>query len=413
MRAWRAGLLVGCLAAPAAAQERPALEREVTLDRVVAYARERSARAQALRSEGAVADAEVDLAAVYPNPTVSYSVYGRAQGQSDAINGSQHQLWVEQPVLLGHDRRRRDAARGAAVARRAEIDASVFDVTLEARRRFVALLAAQEVLALLQASREDLDRVAALVRGRADAGAQSAYDVARVELERAQLDARIAGAEADARERSGALAGWLGLTGWTPVARGEFPSTSTAPSFERLWPLARARSSALIAARRRVAASALDVRRAERERWPIPTVGLGAYVTTDGGSTSLYGSVSIPLPTWDTGSAQVRRAQAAGAAAAATESALEAELRARLEGSLAALAARRAAVDRQREGAAAALPGLRAMAEASYRSGATRIFELLDAFRTQLAVQEQRLSLIEAAELARVEVDAAAGFDVE
>jgi len=58
----------------------------------------------------------------------------------------------------------------------------------------------------------------------------------------------------------------------------------------------------------------------------------------------------------------------------------------------------------------AALPRLREMAEASYRSGASRIFELLDAFRVQLAVQEQRVELVEDLEEARIEVEGAAGF---
>lgn len=412
MRAWRAGVIVGCLAAPAVAQERPALEREVTVERVVEYARERAARTRALRSEGAVAEAEVATASVYPNPTVSYSVYGRVQGQSEAINGTQHQVWVEQPILLGQDGHRRDAARGAAAARRAEVEASVFGVTIEARRRFLALLAAQENVRLLEATRADLGRVSDLVHGRADAGAQSAYDVARVELEVAQHDARIASARADVSERSAALAAWLGLAGWSPVARGAFPVEAPVLTLERLSPMALSRSAALLAARRRVAATGLDVRRAERERWPIPTVGLGAYVTTDGGSTSLYGSVSLPVPLWDTGNAQVRRARAAGEAAEAAAQSIEAELRARLEGALQAHDARRVALERHQQSAMAGLARLREMAEASYRGGATRVFELLDAFRTQLAVQEQRNALIEALEQARIEVDAAAGFEV-
>lgn len=412
MRALRAGLIAWSVAVPAVAQERPVLEREVTVERVMEYARERSARTRALRSEGAVAEADVAVASVYPNPTVSYSVYGRMQGQSDAINGSQHQVWVEQPILLGQDGRRRDAARGTVTARRAEIEASVFDVTIEARRRFLALLAAQEIVRLLEAMRAELGHVSDLVHGRADAGAQSAYDVARVELEVAQLDARIAGAEADVSERSAALAGWLGIAGWSPVARGDFPAVAPALTFERLWPMALSRSVGLLAARRRAAATTLDVRRAERERWPIPTLGLGTYVTTDGGSTSLYGSVSLPVPLWDTGSAQVRRAQAAGAAAEAQTQAVEAELRARVEGALLAHDARRAAIERHQQSAMTALPRLREMAEVSYRSGATRIFDLLDAFRTQLSVQEQRITLIEALEQARLEVDAAAGFEV-
>ncbi|MEZ4391768.1 MAG: TolC family protein [Polyangiales bacterium] len=409
MRAARVGLIAWLLAGRALAQETPAEPRELTVEALVAYARDQAARTRAARAELPVAEAEVAAAAVYPNPTLSYSLYGRVQGQSDAINGTQHQVTLEQPLLLGHDALRRDAARGAAEARRAEVDAAVFDIVIEARRRFVSLLAAQARLGLLRATRAELDAIADIVRGRASAGAQSAYDVARVELEAAQLDARAASADADVRERAAALSAWLGISGWTPVARGEFPSAAPAPSVARLWPEVLARSASLRAARRRAAAAGLDVRRAERERVPVPTLGLGAYVTTDGGSSSLYGSVSLPLPTWDTGSAQLRRAQAARAQAEANLDAAEREQRARLEGAVRVFEARRAALDTHAEGAMRGLPGLREMAEASYRSGASRVFDLLDAFRTRLAVQEQRVELVEQLEGARVEVDAATG----
>lgn len=410
MRARCITLAVWSLTATAAAQERPTPNQEVTVEQVVAYVRERAARTRAARSEGLITDAEVATASVYPNPTVSYGVYGRLRGQSEAINGTQHQLWLEQPILLGQDGRRRDAAQGVADARRAAIDAAVFEATIEARRRFVALLAAQERLALLRATRGELERLADIVRGRAGAGAQSAYDVARIDLEVAQLDARVASAQADARERSTALAAWLGLAGWSPIARGAFPNDAAPVSFERLWPMALARSGALVATRRLTAAASLDIRRAERERWPVPTLGLGAYVTTDGGSTSLYGSLSLPIPIWDSGRAQVRRAQALRAAAEANERAVELELHARLEGAVLVHAERRAALDGHQQRAMAALPRLREMAEASYRSGASRIFELLDAFRVQLAAQEQRVELVERLEEARIEVEAAAGF---
>ena len=144
----------------------------------------------------------------------------------------------------------------------------------------------------------------------------------------------------------------------------------------------------------------------------IPTLGLGTYVTTDGGSTSLYGSVSLPVPLWDTGSA-------AGAPRPG---------RGRRRGGARAVGRGRAA--RPAGGAPCwpTPPGARRSNGISRRddgrcrgcgrwprrrtAAAQRaIFDLLDAFRTQLSVQEQRIELIEALEQARIEVDAAAGFE--
>ena len=111
---WQVGLVASGFAASAVAQERPALEREVTVERVVAYARERAARTRALRSEGADRGGRRRGRVGVPEPHRVVLGLRAGAGQSEAINGSQHQVWVEQPILLGQDGRRRDAARGAA-----------------------------------------------------------------------------------------------------------------------------------------------------------------------------------------------------------------------------------------------------------------------------------------------------------
>jgi cobalt-zinc-cadmium efflux system outer membrane protein len=393
-----ATLLASGAAATASAQETISLEDAVRL------AREESPTSRALRARIAVADAEIDLAGVYPNPTLSYGTYGRFDGGDNAINGTQHQVWVDVPLLIGgqHDARR-SVASAEALAARAELDLALLDLEIDARRAFNALLAAQERLARLESARADLDRIRGIVEVRESAGAQSRYDGARIAIELARLDVDRSVARAEARAASGALAALLARPDWAPRADGslEAHARSEAVSLEDL-PSVRA-------ARARVEAAERDVHRADVERIPELALGLGTYFTTDPDSSSVFASVSVPLPIFDTGEAAVRRARAARDAAVEAQSAIEVRAQARLDAALALLDARRAAIAAFDSETAARLPELLQMAEASYRLGASGIFELLDTFRARLDLELSRIELLEAAIGAEIDVLAAAG----
>src|SRR5690606_3589833 len=70
-------------ASPVAAQE---LET-VSLERAIELVRERSPASRALRAQVHVADADTELAGVYPNPELGYVFMGRFDGTNQAING--------------------------------------------------------------------------------------------------------------------------------------------------------------------------------------------------------------------------------------------------------------------------------------------------------------------------------------
>ncbi|MDQ3032469.1 MAG: TolC family protein [Myxococcota bacterium] len=377
---------------------------DVDLEDVVRLAREASPRARALRAEARVAEADVDVAGVYPNPSVSYVFMGRFDGGPEAINGSQHQAWFDVPLLIaGQHDARRDAAAAVASAVRAELDAELLALEIQARRAFLALLASQERASLLEAAREELAALRAIVEGRSDAGAQSPYDAARIAIELARTDATLAGARADVRAASALLASLLGRTSWSPRAQGHLrPGAALVVSDERVHPI-------IEAVRRRVIAAERDVRRAEIERWPEVSLGAGAYFTTDGDSVSAYLGLAVPLPIFDTGEAAVRRARAARDAAVDVRDAVEHELDARLEGARDVLRTRRAALDAFTSETGARVPELRDMAESSYRLGASGVFELLDAFRARVELELSRIDLSRAALDAELDLLAIAG----
>lgn len=376
-------LLLGLSTLPfhVSAQERLGLEDAVRL------AREQSPAANALRAQFSLAESEVDLAGVYPNPTLSYSGYGRATGNANAINGTQHQAWVDIPLLIaGQHTARRDVAASDVIVAQAELDSALLALEVETRSAFTALLAAQDRVAAMQAALVDLRRLLTLVEARAQAGAQSRYDSERMALEVARLESDLTVALAEQRAAATRLGAAIGRPHTTPVAHGILAANDHHAGAVDELPAVRA-------ARARVASANLDVERARAERIPEVTLGLGAYVTTDGDSTSAYAALSIPLPVFNTGSAAVRRAQAASDAAAAEQSAVEQQIQARIAAALGLRTARRHALEAFDRATQTRVAGLLQSAEDAYRLGASPIFELLDAFRTRVDLLLSRIEL--------------------
>lgn len=377
--------------------------QSVSLDEIVRMAREASPRARALRASQAVREADVAVAGVYPNPELSYVFMGRFDGSNQAINGTQHQAWMDIPLLIvGQHDARRGAAAALATAERAELELSLLGLEVEARRAFVALLAAQDRLARLEAGHAELEGLGQIIRERAAAGAQSRYDGARVDLELARVDTELASARAELGAARTQLAAIVGRAGWEPEARGTLESLRT----ELPPPDALPRLEAM---ELRVEAAQRDVERAERERVPEIRLGLGTYLTSDPDSASIYAGITVPLPIFDTGDAAVSRARAARDAAIEARGAVEHEVRARLQGRLAVLRARREALERFDRTTGAQLPALAEMAEASYRLGSSGVFELIDSFRVRFELELARIELVTEIIDAETDVLAATG----
>jgi cobalt-zinc-cadmium efflux system outer membrane protein len=368
--------------------EEDAVRDTINLEELLRLVHSTSPRARVLRAEGVLAEAEVALAGVYPNPTLSYIFMGRFDGGPEAINGSQHQAWLDVPLLIaGQHDARRDEAAATAHAVRGEIEVALLALEVDARRAFARLLAAQDRLTLLEAVLAELTRLENVVEARTRAGAQSPYDVTRIAVELGRMRAMVANANVETRAAGANLATVLGLSGWYPRAEGRLETIGlTMARDQNVHPT-------IEAARRRVLAAERGLHRAEIERWPEISLGGGGYFTTDGDSMSGYLGLSIPLPIFDTGEAAVRRARAARDAAIEARDAVTHETNTRLMGALAVLRARQAALEAFTADTAERLLELRAMAESSYRLGISSIFELLDGFRTGLEVESTRIDM--------------------
>src|SRR6267378_8004662 len=173
------------------------LPTNVTIDDVVRLLDERSPRTVADRAMIDVAAADRITARTYPNPDVSYGAVHLVSGLSTGAV-TQHQIVFDEPLLLFKQRRARLGAADLNVgAEQARVAQTLGERRLQVRQAFATLLSRQQQLAVIQESVADLQRVEGVVRGRAEAGERSDYDVARIDTEAGRVRVEMMNAEAD------------------------------------------------------------------------------------------------------------------------------------------------------------------------------------------------------------------------
>ena len=398
-----AATAAGRAAAQPAAPEAGGAPAEVTADQAVALYRERSPRLAASRAAIDVTAADLVDASIYPNPTLSLNTTNIVQGQ-DTFGHSQELVGVDIPILIGGQRGHRTRAAEARVAaRRAGVDADQARAELDIRRRFLALAAAQRKVAALATALDDARAVRAIVAGRQQAGAKSPYELERTDLALASLASKHDEALTEVTAASGELAAAVGIPGWQPRAAGAFepPTVATSPTPASDHP-------ELVAGLAARAAAQKDEAAAHADAVPTPSLQLQSFGTTDPEGIALMVGIAIPLPVFDRNQGAVVRARAREHAAELEHRAAAAELTSDLSRATALEAARCEAVARFRADAIERLPRVRAMAEASYKSGQGGIVELLDALDAITEAHLREIELVAAALDAELDVRAAA-----
>jgi len=383
----------------------------VTLDDVLKLLEERSPRTAAERASVAVVAADRITARTLPNPTLSYGGVHLVSGLSTGAV-TQHQVVVEQPLLLFHQRQARlDAADTNVKAEEARVADTLAGRRLTVRQTFASLLSRQEQLRVVQESLTNLERVQQLVRARAAAGDRSRYEVLRIETETESLRVQLMNAATDVEDVSGQLAALLGLPGWSPHAVGALEVGVVSTDVETLWRAAQRRRPSLVALRQQQAAARGGLLLARRERLPVPALSGGTQTTREVNGTSAFVGFSIPLPFFDHNQGAVAKATAQIDAADLLVQTGLAEARAEIERAANVLMKRRDAL-RAFDGAISErIPTLRRMAEDAYREGSADILELLDANRSLKDFQLARVQQLEAVKLAEETVIGAAGLD--
>ena len=397
--------------ATAFAQPLPATVR---LEDVIRLLNERSPRTVADRASIDVTAADRITARTYPNPDISYGNVHLVTGLSTGAI-TQHQVVFDQPLLIF---RQRQARLGAAdlnvAAEEARVAQALSQRRLQVRQAFATLLSRQQQRSVIQDSLADLQRVQDVVRGRAEAGERSDYDVARIEIETERVRVEMMNAEADVDDAAGQMATLLGFPGWSPRATGTLdPSADVPTDVEALWATAQQRRPSLVAIRQQQAAARGGLFLAQRERLPVPAFSAGTQMTQSVTGTSTFLGFSMPLPFFDRGQGAIAKADAQ---IRAQDLALEAELaeaHADIERATTVLAKRRAALSELETRVVERVPTLRRMSEDAYREGGADILELLDAMRSVKDIQIAHVQQLESAKLAEEAVVSVAGLDAQ
>ena len=394
------------------AQDRASVPpQSVTIDDVLKLLEDRSPMTVADRASVTVVAADRIAARTLPNPTVSYGGVHLVSGLSTGAT-TQHQVVVEQPLLLFHQRQARlDAADANVKSEEARVGETQAGRRLAVRQTFASLLARQEQLRVVQESLAQLIQVQQMVTARAAAGDRSQYDVLRVDVETESLRIQVMNAATDVDDVSGQLASLLALPGWSPRAIGTLDAGGTSTDVEQLWQAAERRRPSLITLRQQQASARGGLVLARRERLPVPALSGGTQQTQNVNGTSAFFGVSIPLLVFDHNQGAIAKAAAQLQVSDLQIAAGLGAARAEVERAAVVLRQRRETLNAFDAAIGDRLPTLRRMAEDAYREGSADILELLDAVRSLRDLQVTRVQQLEAVKLAEEQVISSAGLD--
>ena len=378
---------------------------EITLEEALHRAEEASPAGQEIARAVERARAEIGASGLWPNPEI-------ALVREDSAGVVERFANLSQTFpLTGRLSLERDAARRGAAA--AEARARQERATLRARVRlsFTDLLAAQDRAAGIERGRARLADLVETLRAREQVGESSGFDRMRAERELADLEADQAEAEGRLAGAAAALAGLLALSSEGLRASGSLTTGPPLPAREALERLAAARGD--IAALDAEAEQAdLRARAARRRVVPDASVTVGTK-DTDVGTDEDRGPVlgiGFSLPVFDRGQGARGVATAEAALLRARRAGLARLAAAGIEAAHAEALARRSAEERY--GAHGDPEDLVRIARAAYEAGSMRILELLDAYRTELAVRLRSLDLHAEARRAEASLGAALGTDL-
>jgi cobalt-zinc-cadmium efflux system outer membrane protein len=369
-------VILGALLTLAAAVQHPAASDSLHLADALASARAHRGTVVAARAAIAEAHAGVRDARALPNPTGGYTFSTDTPRQTATVQQPLDWLFRRGPSL------------GAAHAGvdRAEADATGTDraLELEVRHAYYGALAAAEVRRLVEAQAAVADSLVGIAERRLASGDIPAAERDRLRLERIlalQALSRARADEAGARAALAAAVAWPGGAAIPPLSGtlqdGLDTPPPAAPSIDDLPAIRSAVADSSAAAAR--------LRGAEWGRLPLPDLELGRQWDEPGlpqRNLWLFG-VSMPIPLFNRGGAQVsaQRAQASAATALLADERLAARRDiATAQSALAESRSRaRLAVDSLLPGAAQ----LRTRAARAYALGETGVLPLLDALRTE------------------------------
>ncbi len=312
----------------------------------------------------------------------------------DGVYNYQAQLTIPLPIF-GQVRARVDAANRATSVAETNVLQTVWSRAADIDAAMVARAFADARIAMLARNLEELDRIRGIVNLRAGAGANSEYDVLRVDAAAGTLRASIANAHVDRDRAESNLLALIADSQVTSanITREGLASFRGPEEIEPLIALALQRRPDLELARRGVRASDANAARFRRDAIPTPSLVVGGYLSEKLYGFQVTGGISIPLPVADRNQGQIGRALSERQGQELMVKALETRVRAEVTGSWQARKNARLALAQYRGGSIAAATALLKRAEVTYQAGRFSITELFDAYQTMWDARSQELDI--------------------
>lgn len=334
-------------------------------------------------------------AGLAPNPTFSFTVTQLAAGEN--VNGkTSYAVQLEIPLpIFGQLALKRGAALSMVSVAELSVEVAVWQRSAEIQRAMLGRAFSSSRVAMLEANLLELDRLDGIVRKRAAAGANSAYDVLRVQTTAATMRAALANAKIERDRAESTLVALIADPSLTqaPIERAGLAGFVGPEDEARLLEVAFARRPDLELTRRSAVALDRTASAYRRSAVPMPSLFLAPSVTQGPFSLGFTAGLSMPLPLFDRNQGAVARVENDAAAQRDLSLAVAVRIRTEVTSAFRARQAAKAALgDFQREGLTPAAT-LLTRAETTYQAGAFSIAELFDAYRTVWDARTQALDL--------------------
>jgi outer membrane protein, heavy metal efflux system len=365
---------------------------------------EQSPHAREARARVAVAEAETRSRTLYANPSLNFSHEGA--GRTEFFQAEQ-----TLPVT-GRLRLLRQAGSALVRVTEAEGAFSLRQARSSLRQAFYRTLAAQQTESIQVAGLKDIENVIRVLAAREREGEGSKFDRLRTERERAELLAELALLRASTALDRGQLLAFLPEGTNITVLSGQLETQPLTVTEPELALRALSLREDYRAEQRRVEQYRLEQRAAERLRFPEPLLNAGLKRAEVGQRGMVSGPVlgiTIPLPLFNKGQADVARYSAEQERASARLDGLARQIRAAVNGAFQAFALRKRAHDEYRSQLAETGPELVRIATVAYQEGEIGILQLLDAYRVQRQAQLRMLEIQAAVKEAQIELERIVG----
>lgn len=350
------------------------------------------------QADVSAANATVQASRLLPNPTLSAEVENVAgTGSYTRFGQSETTISIAVPFELGGKRAARTrVAQADEAGAQVRTAAARADVTLRTTQAFIALVAAERRVKAATERRDLAVQAERAAQLRVGAGKVSPIDEQRASAQRLRAEVDAQRAQHAAALAQSNLARMMGTTQPLAITAPWFDNTDATDSLAP-----PTTSLALAVADAQVSAANARVDSARRARIPDLTVTAGARRIKETNDTAAVFALSMPLPLFNRGDADVSRARAELAKAEADRSAVELEL-------AESIAAARTEVDDARASAVSANgPELAAAREAAriarigYAEGKFAQLDLIEAERSLSQTQEAVIDALAAFHEAR------------